>query len=141
ATTLKRSKPGLSGKQLPNTRAISAMPPKNWDYHEVLCIAEWKRMVFRNFRFQIILRVILIFAVLSILAWCLVTSLYLRSFYVGAGALILLVELIWYIDRFNRDVKTFMISLQQRDFTTHFQSKGQGQTFDELYGVLNQITA
>lgn len=98
-------------------------------------------MVFRNFRFQIILRVILIFAVLSILAWCLVTGLYLRSFYVGAGALILLVELIWYIDRFNRDVKTFMISLQQRDFTTHFQSKGQGQTFDELYGVLNQITA
>jgi len=98
-------------------------------------------MVFKNFRLHVVVRVGLLTACILLMAWCLVLGLYLRSMYLAAGALILLVELIWYIDRFNRDVKTFMISLLQRDFTTHYRSTGRGKTFDELYDVLNQISA
>lgn len=76
-----------------------------------------------------------------LLAWCLVQAFYLRSVYIAVGVLILLVELIGYIDRFNRDVKTFMTSLMQRDFTTHFNSSGKGKSFDALYETLNQISA
>jgi nitrogen fixation/metabolism regulation signal transduction histidine kinase len=98
-------------------------------------------MVFKNFRFHVIARVALLTASIILFAWCLTEGLYLRSIYLAAAALILLVELIWYIDRFNRDVKTFMVSLLQRDFTTHYQSTGRGKTFDELYEVLNQISS
>jgi nitrogen fixation/metabolism regulation signal transduction histidine kinase len=34
-----------------------------------------------------------------------------------------------------------MTSLMQRDFTTHYQATGKGKTFDELYDVLNKISA
>jgi nitrogen fixation/metabolism regulation signal transduction histidine kinase len=45
------------------------------------------------------------------------------------------------MDRFNRDVRTFMTSLMQHDFTTHFNSSGKGKSFDALYEILNQISA
>jgi nitrogen fixation/metabolism regulation signal transduction histidine kinase len=74
------------------------------------------------------------------MAWCLVHGFHLRSIYLAVGVLILVIEFIWYADRFNRDVKTFMVSLQQRDFTTHFQSSGKGKNLEELYEVLNSIS-
>src|SRR5688572_6788138 len=108
--------------------------------HVARFIAEWKLMVFKNFRLQMIVRVVILTLTVSVFAWCLINGLFLRSIYLAVGILIILTEMIWYIDRFNRDVKTFMISLQQRDFTTHYQSNGKGKGFNELYNVLNEIT-
>jgi nitrogen fixation/metabolism regulation signal transduction histidine kinase len=45
------------------------------------------------------------------------------------------------MDRFNRNLKTLMISLLQNDFTTHFNTSGNGKHIDELYAVLNRISA
>jgi two-component system, NtrC family, nitrogen regulation sensor histidine kinase NtrY len=98
-------------------------------------------MAFKNFRLQVILRVILLALCITVCAWCFLNGFQLRGIYLAGGVVILVAEFIWYVDRFNRDVKTFMISLQQRDFTTHFESKGRGKTFDELYEVLNHISA
>lgn len=98
-------------------------------------------MVFKKFRVQLILRVVILTLAIALLAWCLVHGFYLRSVYVGSGVLIILAELIWYMDRFNRDVRTFMTSLMQHDFTTHFNSSGKGKSFDALYEILNQISA
>lgn len=98
-------------------------------------------MVFKNFRFRIIVRVIILALFLGLLAWCVANGLYLRSVYIAAGAIVVIIELIAYADRFNRDMKTFLISLQQQDFTTHFQSTGKGKSLDELYAVLNSISS
>jgi len=97
-------------------------------------------MVFKKFRFQIILRVTVLTAIITLLAWCIVYELYLRSVYVGIAAAISVVELIWYTDRFNRDVKGFLRSLLQRDFTTHYEETGRGKTYDELYETFNSIS-
>lgn len=97
-------------------------------------------MVFKNFRVQVVIRVILLAGMLSALAWCLVYGYYLRSVYAGAAAVIMVVEFIWYVDRFNLDVKSFLVSLMQRDFTTHYQSRGRSKSFDELYESLNSIS-
>ena len=98
-------------------------------------------MVFKHFRFNIIVRVLLLTLALSLLAWCIVIKYYLRSFYVGTAAVLILVDLIWYIDRFNRDVRTFMLSLLQSDFTTRYDNSGKGKSFNALYDVLNRISA
>jgi two-component system nitrogen regulation sensor histidine kinase NtrY len=98
-------------------------------------------MVFKNFRLQVILRIIILTAGIALLAWCLLHDFYLRSVYLGVGLIILLIELVWYIDRFNRNLKTLMISLLQNDFTTHFNTSGNGKHIDELYAVLNRISA
>jgi nitrogen fixation/metabolism regulation signal transduction histidine kinase len=97
-------------------------------------------MVFKTFRVQIILRIVLLAAGLFLLAWCLSQKLFLRSVYIGAGISMLIVEMFRYIDRFNRDFRHFLISLSQHDFTTHYPLPSQGGTHDELYKVLNQIT-
>jgi two-component system nitrogen regulation sensor histidine kinase NtrY len=98
-------------------------------------------MVFKNFRFQIILRVLILTAFIILFAWCIVNERYLRSVYLGVGVTIILIEFVWYVDRFNRDVKMFMLSLLQRDFTTYYQRSGKGKSFDELYDSLNEISS
>lgn len=86
------------------------------------------------------MRIILLTLCLTTLAWCIAHGLRLRSFYLGFAALALVLEMFWYIDRFNRDIKTFMRSLLQRDFTTHYQEAGKGKSFDALYQMLNLIS-
>jgi two-component system, NtrC family, nitrogen regulation sensor histidine kinase NtrY len=98
-------------------------------------------MAFKNFRAQIILRVLLLAAILTLLAWCLVNDHFLRAVYGGVAAIISVVEFIWYVDRFNRDISSYLISLMQNDFTTHFQSRGRSKSFNELYECLNRIAA
>jgi nitrogen fixation/metabolism regulation signal transduction histidine kinase len=97
-------------------------------------------MVFKNFRINVIFRVLLLVVSIGLLAWCLVHERYLRSVYLAAGVCIVVGEFIWYVDRFNRDMKVFMVSLMQKDFTTHFQSTGKGRRLDELYSILNAIS-
>lgn len=97
-------------------------------------------MVFKNFRFHVILRVVMLTLLSTLLAWCLVQGLYLRSVYVGAGLLLMTAELIWYVDRFNREINSFMVSLLHNDFTTRSQSRGRSKRFDELYDSLNRIS-
>jgi two-component system nitrogen regulation sensor histidine kinase NtrY len=97
-------------------------------------------MVFKNFRFQTILRVLILTACIILFAWCIVHERYLRSIYLGVAVIVILVEFVWYVDRFNRDVKMFMLSLLQRDFTTYYQQSSKGKSFDELYNTLNDIS-
>jgi nitrogen fixation/metabolism regulation signal transduction histidine kinase len=97
-------------------------------------------MVFKNFRVQVIFRLVLVTSAIITFSWCLVHDHILRGIYLAVAAIILTIEFIWYVDRFNRDMKNFMQGLLQRDFTTHYHKTGRGQTFDELYEVLNQIS-
>jgi two-component system nitrogen regulation sensor histidine kinase NtrY len=96
-------------------------------------------MVFKNFKLQIVFRVLLLTGAVTLFAWCIVLGYYLRSIYLAGAILILLVELVWYTDRFNRDLKNFLTSLLQSDFTTHFHTSGNGKSIDELYSMLNKI--
>jgi nitrogen fixation/metabolism regulation signal transduction histidine kinase len=69
-----------------------------------------------------------------------VHELYLRSIYVAVAAIISVVEFTWYTDRFNRDMKGFLQSLLQRDFTTRYEQAGRGKSFDALYETFNSIS-
>ena len=97
-------------------------------------------MEFKNFRLLIILRVVLLTAAISLFSWCITNELYLRSIYVAVATIIIVIELIWYISKFNRDIKTLLNSILHKDYTTHFQTKGNGKDFNELYEQLNLIS-
>jgi len=98
-------------------------------------------MEFKNFRLQVIFRVALLTTALLLFSWCVANGLFLRSTYIAAGIIIIVIELLWYISKFNRDIKTLLTSILQKDFTTHFQTQGNGRNFDELYELLNKISA
>src|SRR5690349_1329825 len=80
---------GLSAGLLPNMAATSATPQKNWGCRAEPCTGEWKLMVFKNFRIQVILRIVLLTVVILTFAWCVVHGLYLRSVYLAAGIIIM----------------------------------------------------
>lgn len=97
-------------------------------------------MAFRNFRINVILRVLLFVVITGALSYCLINQLFLRSIYVSVALIIAIVEFIKYVDRTNRDFASFLSSLSQNDFTTTYAEKGKGKTFNTLYSVFNQIT-
>lgn len=96
-------------------------------------------MVFKNFRVQVIIRLAILLLAMFVLVWSLLHAYYLRSVYAALALIIVAAEFIRYVDRLNRDVNTFMISLLQHDFTTRLQSPGS-RTFNELYSTLNRIS-
>ena len=98
-------------------------------------------MVSRNFRLQIVVRVLILIAASFLLAWSLVTAHYLRALYAVAAVVVVVWEFLSHVDRLNRDFKSFLLSLLHNDFTIHFKSSGRSKTFDELYDALNRITS
>lgn len=101
---------------------------------------ELKNMVFRKFRLNVVIRLILIAAAFGILIYYLfVSGRYIRSFYLGVFVILALVELFYYIDKSNRDVATFLQSILNSDFTSVFDAKKKGKSFDTLYDQMNQI--
>lgn len=98
-------------------------------------------MASKHFTIQVVVRVLLLAAMLGALAWCVVNELWLRSVYAGVASLLLLIELLWFLDRFQRDFRTFLTSLLHRDFTIHFEQTGRGDRMNALYDAMNQISA
>ncbi|MEM1407869.1 MAG: ATP-binding protein, partial [Bacteroidota bacterium] len=99
------------------------------------------RTVMRSFRLNIVLRLAIITGFISLMVfYLLVDPRYLRSFYILLFLVVAFVEFFWYIDKTNRDFKSFLLALLQNDFTTRFSEKGKGKSFNEFYTVLNRIT-
>jgi two-component system nitrogen regulation sensor histidine kinase NtrY len=97
-------------------------------------------MVFRNYRINIIIRVILLavsifvfFYVLQILHYFIAP--------VIAGVLILFQagSLIRFLDRTNRELTSFLESIRFSEFTRSFNIEGMGGTFDELNKAFNEV--
>lgn len=98
-------------------------------------------MEFKKFQYHIIIRIVLLGISLFLLSYCLLSDRNLRAVYVGVLVVLQIVEVIYYINKTNRDINTFFNSILQRDFTTHFTERGKGKTLDVLYETLNKITA
>lgn len=97
-------------------------------------------MVFRNYRINIIIRILLFVVLITALVYCLMASLYLRSIYVGLALIISVFEFIRYTEKTNRDLTALLLTISQSDFTTTYSEKGKGKSFRELYKIFNEIT-
>ncbi|HTF18284.1 MAG TPA: ATP-binding protein, partial [Chryseolinea sp.] len=67
-------------------------------------------------------------------------DLMLRSVYAAVAVVGSLAELLWFLDRFQRDFRTFLISLLHSDFTIHFEQTGRGRRLNAVYDAMNQIS-
>jgi len=98
-------------------------------------------MIYKSFRFKVILRLILISLSLGLFVYYVfVTGQYLRSGYFLTFSILTVIELFWFIDRTNRDLSNFFEAILQTDFTTTFTRKKEGKSFEKLYLSLNLIT-
>lgn len=97
-------------------------------------------MGFRNFRLNIIIRVLVLLAALTACAVFIATSEPIRATYTGLLVLILIIEYFYYTDKLNRDLNQFFVSILHDDFTSVFRERGKGRSFRGLYETLDEIT-
>jgi two-component system nitrogen regulation sensor histidine kinase NtrY len=96
-------------------------------------------MVFKQFRFNIILRV------LVLTATCLALFITLNSTFTFTPILVaaLIIYQVWslirYVDRTNRELASFLESIRYSEFTRSFQITNSGSSFDELNAAFNDV--
>ena len=97
-------------------------------------------MNFKNFRVQIILRVVLLFLSIYGLTYYLFVELNeIRVFFLGLSSVLILIWIFSYINKANKDVKNFLQAIIHDDFTIKYNSTKQGRTFDEMYETFNKV--
>lgn len=94
----------------------------------------------KNFRLNIIVRVFLIVAVVLALAWVVTNSSWFFTPLVLFIVLLLLIgNLIYYVERTNRNLSQFLLSIKQGGFTNLFKDRTHGGTHAELNEVFNEV--
>ena len=97
-------------------------------------------MVYRNFRFNIIIRLVILSA--SIFALFYTWSNYnffITPLIIGVFISLQIYALFKYVDKTNRDLASFLESIRFSEFTRTFQVEGMGSSFDELSKAFNDV--
>ena len=99
-------------------------------------------MALNNFRLQLVFRI----AIIAVCTTGAVASLFYTHWIVTPallfGLMILgICELIYFIEKTNRDFTSFLLSIKNADFSGHTISDKRGRTFTEFREALNIITA
>lgn len=98
-------------------------------------------MVFNSFRALIALRVVLLVAAISIAVWGWMVAGWLVTPVVsGVLALLLAIELIWYVERGQREFAAFLSSMLHQDFSTPPVAQNRGRSFDQLETVYQSLS-
>jgi two-component system nitrogen regulation sensor histidine kinase NtrY len=96
-------------------------------------------MVFKQFRFNIVLRVLLLTST------CLALFITMNSSFTFTPILVagLIIYQVWslirYVDRTNRELASFLESIRYSEFTRTFQISNTGSSFDELNTAFNDV--
>ena len=96
-------------------------------------------MVFKQFRFNIILRVLLLTATCLALFITLNSTFTFTPILVAALIIYQVWSLIRYVDRTNRELASFLESIRYSEFTRSFQISDSGSSFDELNAAFNDV--
>ncbi|MFC5271881.1 sensor histidine kinase [Adhaeribacter terreus] len=97
-------------------------------------------MAYNRFRAGVVLRV----ALISVAAMLLVLALVVKSWFVtgiclGLVIVALIYDLIFFVERTNRELSRFFTAIRHSDFTQRFTENAQSSSFRELHGHLNEM--
>lgn len=97
-------------------------------------------MSFKNFRVQVVLRVL----ALVITSWLFLYLNFAPRFigtliFLGLIILLQVIFLIQYLEKVNQQLDKFLDSIHYDDFTETYSPKGEGEIFDKLYLKFNQV--
>lgn len=96
-------------------------------------------MIFKNFRINIIVRILLLAAAVFLFFYALNTDFRVVPILVGIIIVALVYSIIRYADRTNRDLTSFLESIRFSEFTRSFQIEGMGSSFNELNRAFNDV--
>ena len=96
-------------------------------------------MVFRNFRFVAIFRILLLTATIFLFFYTLTLEYLITPFLIGLIIVFQIYLIFKYIDKTNRDLASFLESIRFSEFTRSFKIEGMGSSFDELNKAFNDV--
>ncbi len=97
-------------------------------------------MNFKNFRLNIVLRVLLIVATAVVLISIVKRQEFIISSIILAGLAILQIfSLVNYVERTNKRLTSFLESIRHSDFVSSFSDQGLGKSFDDLNNAFNEV--
>lgn len=98
-------------------------------------------MVYKNFKFILIFRVLLFSASVFLFFYLLDTETYLTPILIFLLIILQIYSLIRFVDKTNRDLASFLESIRFSEFTRSFQVEGMGPSFNELNKAFNDVIA
>ena len=96
-------------------------------------------MVYKNFRLNIIFRVILLALTVILFFYFFYSSTYITPLFISFIIILQIYSLIRYVDKTNRDLASFLESIRFSEFTRTFQIEGKGASFNELNKAFNGV--
>ncbi|MEP2773554.1 MAG: ATP-binding protein [Fulvivirga sp.] len=94
----------------------------------------------KNFRLNILIRILMISGLSLLLAWVLVsTNWFFTPLVVGVVLILVVINLIFYVERTNKNLSQFLLSIKQGGFTNLFKDSAHGGTHGGLNEVFNEV--
>ncbi|UCG61079.1 MAG: ATP-binding protein [Candidatus Zixiibacteriota bacterium] len=99
-------------------------------------------MVYRFFRLICIVRIVALSVTILLFFYLLSeTTLYATIVVIGAAIIIQIAALIHYVEKTNRDLARFLMSIRYSDFSQSFTSPRRGSSFRELNEAFDEVIA
>ena len=96
-------------------------------------------MNFKNFKLKIILRVIVLTGFIFLFFYSLNSNYLIMYIIVGIAIVFQVYSLIYYLDRTNRELASFLESIRFSEFTRTFRMEGMGGSYRELNKAFNEV--
>lgn len=97
-------------------------------------------MIYRNFRISIFIRVLLIVVLALLLAFVTLRQpMFFASVTLALMLLATVISLVRYIEKSNKDLTHFLLSVRQGAFTESYTSGSRGKHYEELSDALNEM--
>ncbi|GAA4430194.1 ATP-binding protein [Pontibacter saemangeumensis] len=98
-------------------------------------------MVFNGFKAKLLLRLLLLVAVIVVAIFVVYrTDWYITAFCLLLLAVFQLYDMLFFVERTNRDISSFLEAIKHSDFTQRFAAEGTNSSFRDLYGSFNDIS-
>lgn len=96
-------------------------------------------MNFKNFRINLIVRVLILSGLLILFFYSVRSQYFITPVLIGIIIIYQIASLIRYVDKTNRELTSFLESIRFSEFTRTFQIEGMGSSFDELNKAFNDV--
>ncbi len=97
-------------------------------------------MVFKSFRLQVVIRVVLLVASIILLTILFENSkLMVSQVFLFLIVVFQIFSLIMYVEQTNKKLTGFLNSIKHADFSSSFSEKGLGRSFEELNSAFNEV--
>jgi len=96
-------------------------------------------MVFKNFKLNAGLRILLLIGTIFLLLFTLMNKHILTTVLLGIFTAYQIISLFQFVDRTNRHLTSFLESIRFSEFTRSFNVEGMGSSFDQLNKAFNDV--